>query len=433
MKTQDTILSTVSYLNRTWPQACSLSLGRPNPDIYTALRPESYRKSYEDFLRHQENLSAEQISEHLYTYGPSQGIINGHLARWLEKDEAISVSEKDIFITNGCQEAYNLILLSELKTAEDAVLIIEPAYFGFSDVVAVLGKTAVRISVDDIADENGEMDFSRLHAVIKDYAEQGKRIRLIYINPDFNNPMTYRLSAAQRQALLNVCQRHAVEIIEDSTYSGFCYDGEKSGSIKSQDRNGLVWHVGSVSKIMCPSLRLGYLVLPRSDDELSDRLRHIKDHTSLSTSAFNQQIVAGFLLEQDYSLENWLHPLRDGYRARRDAMAAVLAEELVGMPVSWQQPTGGFFIWLRLPIEVGIADLMACASDYQVTFLPVSYFSQRAGGQVSGIRLAFSYYPPAVLREATKRFCSFLKEKLFAAPVEGRALSGAQQRVNIRK
>ena len=414
MSNEESILSTVSFLNRNYPQACSFSLGRPNPDVYASLKTDSYRKTYEHFLRQQHNFTDEQINDHLYTYGPSQGIITQHIAKWLAKDENIHASEKAIFITNGCQEAYNLILLHELRDVSDAVLIIEPAYFGFSDVVSVLGKSALTVSVDDIASEEGGFDFSRLHDVIGKHASMGKNIRLIYINPDFNNPMGWRLSTPERNELLAVCRQHDIKIIEDSTYSGFSYDDEKSASIKSLDQHGQVWYVGSMSKIMCPSLRLGYLISSNADNETFNSLLHIKDHTSLSTSAFNQQIVAGFLIEQDYTLQHWLRPLRDKYRARRDAMLAVIDEELAGTGVTWQRPEGGFFLYLHFPVEITTADLIACASEYQVTFLPVSYFSQRANRKISGIRLAFSFYSPEEIRAGTRRFCHFVKQKLAA-------------------
>ncbi|MEB6336116.1 aminotransferase-like domain-containing protein [Serratia rhizosphaerae] len=412
MPTQESVLSIVGALNQRYPHACSLSLGRPNPDIYARLDLERYARTYQAFLRTEKHYDNAKIRENLYTYGPSQGMITAHLAKWLANDEGIHAGEKEILVTNGCQEAYNLVLLHELRQPEDCVLIIEPSYFGFTDCVAVLGKSSVKIAIDDLADPAGGVDFTLLPAVIEQYRRQGKQIKLIYINPDFNNPMTYQLSEAEKSMLLAVCTQQGVKIIEDGTYSAFYYDGIQPRAIKTRDNAGQVYYIGSFSKTLCPSLRLGYLVISRHGDATFNHLLHIKDHTSLSSSALNQQIVAGFLIEHQYSLENWIRPIRDEYRARRDAMLQVLEQELDAGLLQWHAPAGGFFVYIRLPQEIDTAHLLDCAEGYQVTFLPVSYAVRDGRQRAHGIRLAFSYYPPAAIAAGTRKFCQFLNEKL---------------------
>jgi (S)-3,5-dihydroxyphenylglycine transaminase len=410
MNSEESILSTVSFLSRKYPQACSFSLGRPNPEVYALLDFEHYRQVYKNTLDEMFSHNQKDINEHLCTYGASQGVINGHVSRWLSIDENIHAAENDIFITNGCQEAYNLILLHELREESDCVLIIEPTYFGFNDCVSVLGKSSVTVSVDDVSDEAGAFQFENLTALIAEFKSQGKNTRLLYINPDFNNPMTYRLSESEKATLLAVCHQNGVKIIEDSTYSGFYFDGERGHSIKSQDPHGLVYYVGSFSKVMCPSLRLGYLILNQSDAATRADILHIKDHTSLSTSALNQQIVAGFLIHYGYSVEAWVRPIREEYQRRRNAMVEVLQSELDGSPIKWQPPQGGFFVFLKLPFSITSKDLIHCVENYQVTFMPVSYFSRREGKVINGIRLAFSYYEPEIIEQGTREFCKFLKE-----------------------
>lgn len=417
MPTQASVLSIVSALNQRYPNACSLSLGRPNPDIYAQLDLAHYAQVYQAFLRTEKQYDSAKIRENLYTYGPSQGMINTHLAKWLAHDEGIRADEKEILVTNGCQEAYNLVLLHELRQPDECVLIIEPSYFGFTDCVAVLGKASVKIAVDDLADPAGGFDFTQLSAVIEQSRRQGKHIKLIYINPDFNNPMTYQLSAEEKSTLLAVCTQQGVKIIEDGTYSTFYYDGIQPRAIKTQDHSGQVYYIGSFSKTLCPSLRLGYLVISRHGDETFNQLLHIKDHTSLSSSALNQQIVAGFLIEHQYSLENWIRPIRAEYRARRDAMLQVLEQELDASLLQWRAPAGGFFVYIRFVREVNTAHLLDCAEGYQVTFLPVSYDVRDGRQRAHGIRLAFSYYPPAAIAAGTRKFCQFLNERLLPQSV----------------
>ncbi|WP_182068740.1 MULTISPECIES: aminotransferase-like domain-containing protein [Gammaproteobacteria] len=412
MKIQESVLSVVSALIRQYPDAYSFSLGRPNPEIYAKLDLEHYLSVYKNFLRKELKYDDEQILEHVYTYGPSQGVINTHVAKWLKNDEDICASEKDIIITNGCQEAYNLVLLHELRQPEEHVLIIEPSYFGFTDCVAVLGKPCVKVSVDDVSDSEGRFNFELLHIFIKESQQQGKKIKVIYINPDFNNPMTYQLSNDERSALLSVCRHWGIKIIEDSTYSSFYYNENKPKSIKTLDDEGVVYYIGSFSKTLCPSLRLGYLVISAHSHATFDNLLHIKDHTSLSSSALSQHVVAGFLIEHQYSLENWVRPIRDEYRVRRDAMLHVLEKELNTTPVSWITPAGGFFVYIRLPQHIDTTTLVACAETYQVTFLPVSYYVRGSKREIYGMRLAFSYYPPSAIAEGTKKICQFLKERL---------------------
>lgn len=415
MKCDDSILATVSFLSDNFAEAVSLSLGRPNPEVYAALDLNLYRETYESHLRERLRYDENQVLDHLYNYGPTQGIINYHIQLWLKKEEKINILPKSLFITNGCQEAYNLILHHELREENDCVLIIEPSYFGFSECVSVLGKTAVTVSVDDIISPSGSFDFNNLRSLLDEYVDELKKIKLIYINPDFNNPMTYQLTTSEKTELLDICNEYSINIIEDSTYASFHYDNEKNYSIKSQDRYGLVYYVGSFSKIMCPSVRLGYLVLNRQDDEIFARILHIKERTSLSTSALNQQIVGGFLIRYDYLLEEWFHPIRNEYRSRRDCMLQVIDSELKDSPVSWIEPKGGFFVYLKLPFAIASADLLLCAEKYQATFLPVSYFSRRDGKAMNGIRLAFSYHRQEMIEKGTRSVCHFLKEKAMLA------------------
>lgn len=409
MNSEKSILSTVGFLARKYPQACSFSLGRPNPDVYALLDFDLYRNIYKKSLKF--NNDVQQINEHLCTYGSSQGGINEHISHWLANDENIHVDENDIFITNGCQEAYNLILLHELRNDNDHALIIEPTYFGFNDCVSVLGKKSVTVSVDDVIDPSGKFEFDKLSALITEFKAQGKNVRLLYINPDFNNPMTYRLSESEKAKLLTVCGQAGVKIIEDSTYSSFYFTPAKSYSIKSMDTQGLVYYVGSFSKVMCPSLRLGYLVLNQSDASIRADILHIKDHTSLSTSALNQQIVAGFLMHYAYSLEPWIAPIREEYHQRRNAMINVIRQELEGSPLIWNEPEGGFFVFIKVPFSLSADDLIHCVENYQVTFMPVSYFSISEQKKINGIRLAFSYYQPEVIEKGTRQFCKFIKER----------------------
>ncbi|WP_432372481.1 PLP-dependent aminotransferase family protein [Pantoea allii] len=412
MQTQESILSVVSALSRKYPEAYSFSLGRPNPEIYARLDLEHYLSVYKNFLRNELKYDDEKILEHIYTYGPSQGVINTHVAKWLKNDESISATEKDIIITNGCQEAYNLVLLHELRQHEEHVLIIEPSYFGFTDCVAVLDKPCIKVSVDDVRDSDGKFNFELLHGLIKEFQEQGKKIKIIYINPDFNNPMTYHLSNDEKASLLAVCHHWDIKIIEDSTYSCFYYNEIKPKSIKTLDDKGLVYYIGSFSKTLCPSLRLGYLVISSHSRTTFDNLLHIKDHTSLSSSALSQHVVAGFLIEHQYSLEKWVRPIRDEYRKRRDAMLHVLEQELNTTSVSWITPAGGFFVYIRLPQHIDITALITCAEIYQVTFLPVNYYVRGNKQRIYGMRLAFSYYSPSAIAEGTKRICQFLKDRL---------------------
>lgn len=411
MDSEKSILSTVGFLARKYPEACSFSLGRPNPDVYALLDFDRYRKLYKDSLKVRFNNNEQLINEHLCTYGSSQGGINDHISRWLAHDEKIQADESDIFITNGCQEAYNLILLHELRDKNDYVLIIEPTYFGFNDCISVLGKKSVTISVDDVSDSSGKFQFDKLSAFLAEFKAQGKNVRLLYINPDFNNPMTYRLSASEKRELLTVCEQSGVRIVEDSTYSSFYFSNERSYSIKSLDTEGRVYYVGSFSKVMCPSLRLGYLVMNQTDANARADILHIKDHTSLSTSALNQQIVAGFLIHYAYSLEQWVAPIREEYHQRRNAMMNVIRQELEGTPLIWHEPEGGFFVFIKVPFSLSADDLIHCVENYQVTFMPVSYFSITEQQKMNGIRLAFSYYEPEAIEKGTRQFCKFIKER----------------------
>ncbi|NOU52634.1 PLP-dependent aminotransferase family protein [Pseudoalteromonas sp. JBTF-M23] len=406
------ILSVINGLSSNYPDAISLALGRPNPDVYNRLELNRYRELFRARLMEQYSFDHEQVIEYLLSYGPSEGLIQHQLSQLLANDENIEASADSILVTNGCQEGFNLVLLHELTSENDCVLIIEPGYFSFSNLVDILGKRGVSVPLDTLQDADGGFDFSKLESYVQDLNDSGFNPKLIYINPSFNNPMSYCLSESARLDLLEVCARTGLKIIEDSTYASFSFSQTAPASIKSLDSQGLVYYVGSFSKTLCPGLRIGYLVLDDDKAGKDGELIHLKSHTTLNTSALTQELVGGFLIEHDHSLQPWLSDIKQEYRLRRDAMLAVLAEELSGSQAHWEIPEGGFFLMIHLPFEFDLEKLEECVKEYEVACMPVKYPSLAASGEKNGIRLAYSYYSPEQIAEGTRRLCKFLKKYL---------------------
>jgi 2-aminoadipate transaminase len=157
-------------------------------------------------------------------------------------------------------------------------------------------------------------------------------------------------------------------IIEDNPYGDLWFDAAPPPSLASRHPEGSVY-LGSFSKILAPGLRLGYLVAPKA---LYPKLLQAKQAADLHTPSFNQRIVAEVL--KDGFIDRHVPTIRALYKSQCQAMLAALGREMAGIDFTWNTPTGGMFLWARLPEGVDAVTLLPKAVDKNVAFVPGSAF-----------------------------------------------------------
>jgi GntR family transcriptional regulator of abcA and norABC len=172
-----------------------------------------------------------------------------------------------------------------------------------------------------------------------------KRQAVFYAVPTLNNPTGTVWTLLEKKQLYNACKQSRIPIIEDDVYHELLFN-EESPSIKSLDDSGQVLYIGSVSKTLSPGLRIGWLIGPTT---VIERLADIKMQTDYGSSAISQEIVLHWLQSGKY--ERHIKVLRQELQQRANFVENLLHEKLKDI-ASWEQPKGGFYIWLKFHAQI---------------------------------------------------------------------------------
>jgi DNA-binding transcriptional MocR family regulator len=278
----------------------------------------------------------------------------------------------NVVITSGSQQALEF-LGRLLLSPGDTALTMAPTYLG-----ALQAFSAYEPRYDELRPEDG----NRTPASYADAARVAAgAVKFAYVVPSFANPTGETLSLAARENLLDLAAELDIPVIEDAAYAMLRFEGEPVPPILALEiaRRGSIdaartIYCGTFSKVMSPGLRIGWIVAPKP---LIRRLVMIKQASDLNNATLNQMVMHRMA---EAAFEERVAASCAHYRRRRDAMLAALARH---MPkgVSWTEPKGGLFTWLRLPEgQDGAALLTRSLAEAKVAFVPGSafFFDDRA-------------------------------------------------------
>ena len=299
----------------------------------------------------------------------------------------------DVLITTGSQQALGLAA-SALLDPGDVVLVEDPSYLAALQSFALAGARLVPVP----AGSDGP-DLDALAALVAEH-----RPKLLYVVPTFQNPTGRTISHGGRARLARLAGELGVWLLEDDPYGELRYDGEALPSLGSfpgaEDRTIAV---SSLSKILAPGLRIGWL---RTPEALRRSLVVAKQAGDLHTSTVDQMAAATVLAAG--GMDAHLERLRATYRARRDAL-------LDGLPAAlprgsrWNRPDGGMFVWARLPDGHDAAALLRVALRHDVAFVPGAPFYAGAPDHAT-LRLSFTTHPPEEIAEGLRRLAAAVAE-----------------------
>lgn len=407
------ITSVMNFLNEVTarhPHAISFGPGRPG-SILDVSASAAWIERFIDHVCATRGVSRTTAWDTIGQYGATNGIINALVARHLERDHGVSVDPRAIAITHGAQEGMVLVLCGLFRRETDVLLVSEPSYIGISGLARVLGIDTVPVRCG----EDG-LDLDALTRAIADVRRTGKRPKALYDIPDFHNPLGSSLPLPQRRALLDIAAREALLVVEDNPYGLFAYDGDPLPPLKALDTSASVIYLGTFSKTMFPSVRVGYLVgdQPFEGGYLAEELSKVKSLVTVNTSQMSQALAGGILLESDCSLTSLVQPRLARYRSNRDALLAALqrdfgADTQLARSVSWSRPRGGFFLTMNLPFACTDAEVESCAADHGVIFCPVRWFA--SSGSEAQIRLSFSDVTHAQIDEGVARLARYVRQR----------------------
>ncbi len=323
------------------------------------------------------------------------------LARLLQSDGAtaaeLNLSLGQVVVTAGSNQLLHL-LVDTLADPDDLVLCGAPSYFVFLGTLANLGVRAAGVATDKdgLIPEAVEEELARRRA-----AGELQRVKAIYVTSYFDNPTGATVPTARRAELVEIAQRWStagkIYLVEDAAYRDLRYYGEDLRSVRSFDEKGdTVVLTGTFSKSFSPGIRVGYGALPPA---LVEPVLSQKGNIDFGSPNFNQHLMAAVLRRGLFDAH--LEVLRAAYGAKIDVMLAAAEEYLAPLGVSWIQPRGGLYVWVRLPepIDTGLSGpLFDVAAEEGVLYVPGEYCYPAEGRPAARNMLRLSFGVPSCER-----------------------------------
>lgn len=324
-------------------------------------------------------------------YGWPEGSdrLRAHVAAWLAT-RGVDVTPAQILVTSGAQQG--LHLLGRLLLPEGAPVAVEvPTY-----VAALQALDLRRPAYRPVPRTAEGIDLDALDAALGE-----GRARVLYLVASGHNPTGGVLSRAEREAVLEVAERHGAWVIDDDAYGEIRF-GERGPPLRSLGRHlDRTLHLGSFSKVLAPGLRVGWIAGPSALIREATRVKAAED---LETATLTQHVLSRWL--DDHDLDAHVSRCLPVYRSRRDALVDAL-RACVGPEVRWAAPDGGFSLLLRLPGEADAVALLPRALEAGVAFEPAEpYFAE--GRARDAVRLSFSNLGEDAIREAVRRLAGVI-------------------------
>ena len=365
------------------PGMIHLGIGQPDPSL---LPLALMRTAAEHRLSHDD--------ASLLAYGAESG--DGYfrlaLAQFLTEHYHKPVDADDLFVTAGASQGLDLICTLFTKPG-DTIFVEEPSYFLALNIFRDHGLNIIGLPMD----EDGLM----VEALEENLTQHHPAF--LYTIPTFHNPSSITLSAARRERLVRLSQAHNLLIVADEVYHLLAYDTAPPQPLANYTDVGMIFSIGSFSKILAPGLRLGWI-------QANQALRHRLVKSGLLESGgglnpFTSKLVQS-ALELGLQLDHLIH-LKTVYGQRMVFLSAALRRHL-GSSASFSEPSGGFFIWLRLPEQIDAELFLSEARQHNVGFQPGVKFSSRQSLK-NYVRLCFSFYDTPELETAAGRLADVFR------------------------
>lgn len=303
------------------------------------------------------------------------GLRTAMAARESER-EGVAVNADHLLLTNGSMQGVTLTAEALQETLDDDVIVEAFSYPGTLSAYRSLRYRMHGIELDD-----GGMRMDQLEDTLQSLDRKGRRPRFIYTISTYQNPAGCTMSRHRRLELIALAARFGVPIIEDNCYGDVHYEGEVAPAIYALDDNPNHIYLCSLSKILAPGLRLGYILARPPMLERIIARRHDAGGNHLAAA-----IVARFYQQGIGAHAGVTNPVLKG---KRDALLKALHTEMDDLCV-WSKPSGGLFVWLRMPEDVDRRALLKEANATGVHFLSGTAFHYR-GADVPYLRLAFGH------------------------------------------
>jgi DNA-binding transcriptional MocR family regulator len=337
------------------------------------------------------------LSQHDFTAYLGYEDAQGHLplretiASHVKSYKNIDATASSILITSGAQQALYLIVQCLLNPG-DAVAIEDPSYCYSLPFLKSAGIRTFLLPVDKHG--MNPDDLVSLH--------RKHRIRMVFLNPNFQNPTGTVLDQERRNKILELSYEFGIPIVEDDPYSLIPFTEEKVFPLKSRDQNGNVLYISSLTKIVASGLRIGWIIGPQA---IIERLADAKQQVDFGHSILPQWLANQFLASDQF--DSHISRLRQELKQKRDRIVSSL-RELLPHQVEFLAPEGGIHMWCKLKEPVNEYQLFEAGIRRGVVFVPGSVYGSKQGY----VRFTFGRTPTHLIHEGISRFSDALRDIL---------------------
>ena len=312
--------------------------------------------------------------------------------------EGIKANPDDALITTGSQQALDLISRIFIDPG-DVVLVEAPSYVGALGTFAQYEASVVHVEMD----QNGLIP-EALRQAIKTLRYQGRRIKFLYLIPNYQNPAGVLLPADRRSEILDICRAEKIFIVEDNPYGLLGFDRPSPNAMRAEDSENVIY-LGSFSKTIVPGFRIGWALVPQS---LKEKLVIASESSILCPSNFSQMAIASYLANQPWREQ--IASFCALYKVRRDAMLSAL-DAYFPKAATWTKPAGGFYVWVTLPPEIDTKAMVPRAIAAKVAYVPGTAFFADGFGSWS-LRLSYCYPTPERITQGVMALSKVVEQEM---------------------
>ena len=324
-------------------------------------------------------------------YGASEGetALRAHIASDMQAI-GLACEASQVLVLNGSQQGIDLV--AKLFIDPGSLVALEsPTYLAALQVFRFFGAR-----------------FSRLQALLEASKDASQLPSLAYTIPTFQNPSGYCMTAAERDALAQACDRTGTVLFEDDPYRDLVYEACERTPVCARLLSASWVYQGSFSKTLAPGMRLGFMV---ASQDLVPYLVRLKQAADLHSNRISQWWVLQQL--QDPTYQTRLQTLAETYCVKRDDFARCLDHYFKDL-ASWDVPQGGLFFWLTLKQPLDTRQLLPLALEQQVAFMPGEAFMPEPTQGTGQIRLNFSHADRDQTQAGLARLASLMRRALDA-------------------
>jgi DNA-binding transcriptional MocR family regulator len=347
------------------------------------------------------NLSLD-IKQTAFQYGPTAGYppLLDSLKEYLKK-KGMPVETNNLMITTGSLQAIN-ILAKVFIDPEDVVVTENPCFIG-----GISAFKSYQANLHGIELDNDGINIQSLKSFL--HQSKTKPPKFIYLTPNFHNPAGTLYTEQRKRELVPVLQEHDLLMVEDDAYGELYFDEDarkRTVPMKSLYEEELeICYTSTFSKILGPGFRLGWMLVP---PEIYQKAELCKQSMDACSPNFTQVLANEFL--QSGKMDLYIKKMRVIYQRRKDTMAGAI-RKYFPEEITWIEPRGGFYIWLKLPPTLDIMSVLKTSIEKGAVFVIGKTFDPE-GKDNSHFRLAYSHTPEDKIEKGIRILGECLKKAI---------------------